>query len=75
MPSGRRLPLLSPVSSVEFFGIRCWDLLREDLAVCIMESLRNYHCVGKTIEIVSGGKKIKEAIGYVVGGQSMPAIL
>jgi uncharacterized protein YbjT (DUF2867 family) len=50
-------------------------LPREDLAVCIMESLRNYHCVGKTIEIVSGGKKIKEAIGYAVGGQSMPAIL
>ena len=50
-------------------------LPREDLADCIIESMRNYHCVGKTVEIVSGGKKIKEAIGEAVGGQAMPAIL
>ena len=50
-------------------------LPREDLAVCIMEAMRNYNCVGKTVEIVSGGKKIKDAIGDAVGGQSMPAIL
>jgi hypothetical protein len=31
--------------------------------------------VGKTVEIVSGGKKIKDALGDAVGGQAMPAIL
>jgi len=50
-------------------------LPREDLADCIIESLRNYNCVGKTIEIVSGGRKIKDAIADAVGGGSMPAIL
>ena len=50
-------------------------LPREDLAVCIMEAMRNYNCVGKTVEIVSGGKKIKDALGDAVGGQAMPAIL
>jgi len=50
-------------------------LPREDLAVCIMEAMRNYNCLGKTVEIVSGGKKIRDAIGDAVGGQSMPAIL
>ena len=50
-------------------------LPREDLAWCIIEAMRNYNCVGKTVEIVSGGKKIKNAIGDAVGGQAMPAIL
>ena len=50
-------------------------LPRDDLADCMIESLRNYNCIGKTIEIVSGGRKIKDAIADAVGGGSMPAIL
>jgi len=50
-------------------------LPREDLADCIIESLRNYNCVGKTIEIVTGGKKIKDAIAFAAGGDAQPAIL
>jgi len=50
-------------------------LPREDLADCIIETLRNYNCYGKTIEIVSGGKKIRDAIADAFGGASMPAIL
>ena len=50
-------------------------LPREDLADCILESVRNYNCVGKTVEIISGGKKIKDAIADAVGGQAQPVIL
>ncbi|MEK9773071.1 MAG: SDR family oxidoreductase [Opitutae bacterium] len=50
-------------------------LPREDLADCIVESLRNYNCVGKTVEIVSGGKKIKDAIASAVGGEAHPPVL
>ncbi len=50
-------------------------LPREDLADCILEAMRNYNCVGKTVEIVSGGKKIKDAIAGAVGGQASPPVL
>ena len=50
-------------------------LPREDLADCIIESIRNYNCVGKTIELISGGKKIKDAIAGAVGGAAMPPVL
>ena len=50
-------------------------LPREDLADCIIETLRNYNCVGKTIEIVSGGKIIKDAIAQAVGGAALPPVL
>ena len=50
-------------------------LPREDLVECIVESMRNYDCVGKTIEIVSVGKKIKDAIAAAVGGAALPPVL
>ena len=50
-------------------------LPREDLADCIIEALRNYNCVGKTIELISGGKKIKDAIAGAVGGAALPPVL
>jgi len=50
-------------------------LPREDLADCIIEALRNYNCVGKTIELVSGGKKIKQAIATAAGGDALPPVL
>jgi len=50
-------------------------LPREDLVDCILESMRNFNCVGKTIEIVSGGKKIKDAIAAAVGGAALPPVL
>jgi len=37
--------------------------------------MRNFNCVGKTIEIVSGGKKIKDAIAAAVGGAALPPVL
>jgi uncharacterized protein YbjT (DUF2867 family) len=50
-------------------------LPREDLVDCILESMLNFNCVGKTIEIVSGGKKIKDAIAAAVGGAALPPVL
>ncbi len=50
-------------------------LPREDLADCIIESMRNFNCVGKTIEIVSGGKPIARAIADASGGESLPPVL
>ena len=49
-------------------------LPREDLVDCIIQSLRNFHTLDKTIEIVSGGDKIKDAIVKVVGGGDLPPI-
>jgi len=50
-------------------------LPREDLAVCIIETLRNFYTLGKTIEIVSGADKIKDATVEVAGGGDLPPIL
>ena len=47
---------------------------REDLASAIIETLRNYMTVGKTIELVSGSEKIKPALAEVVGGGDLPPI-
>lgn len=47
---------------------------REDLASAIIETLRNYMTVGKTIELVSGSEKIKSALAEVVGGGDLPPI-
>mgnify|MGYP005634652201 FL=1 len=49
-------------------------LPREDLVGCVIECIRNFHTLGKTIEIISGGVKIKEAIIQVVGGGNLPPI-
>ena len=47
---------------------------REDLAAVIVETLRNYMTFGKTIELISGSKKIKPALAEVVGGGDIPPI-
>lgn len=47
---------------------------REDLAAVIVETLRNYMTFGKTIELISGSKKIKPALAEVVGGGDLPPI-
>ena len=47
---------------------------REDLAAVIVETLRNYMTIGKTIELISGSKKIKSALAEVVGGGDLPPI-
>lgn len=47
---------------------------REDLAAVIVETLRNYMTIGKTIELISGSKKIKPALAEVVGGGDLPPI-
>ena len=47
---------------------------REDLASAIIETLRNFMTVGKTIELVSGSEKIKPALAEVVGGGDLPPI-
>ena len=47
-------------------------LPREDLADCIIESLKNFNSVGKTIQVVSGGQKIKEAFSGLLGGGLPP---
>ncbi len=49
-------------------------LPREDLVNCIIESIRNFHTHGKTIEIISGRDKIKDEIIRVVGGGDLPPI-
>ena len=47
---------------------------REDVASAIIETLRNYMTVGKSIELVSGSEKIKPALAEVVGGGDLPPI-
>ena len=46
----------------------------EDLVSVILETLRNYLTIGKTLEFVSGAEKIKPAIASVVGGGDLPPI-
>jgi uncharacterized protein YbjT (DUF2867 family) len=43
------------------------NLPREDLAYCIVESLRNTNSIKSSFEIVSGRKKIKDSINDLVG--------
>lgn len=47
-------------------------LPREDLAESIIECLKNYNSIGKTIQVVSGGQKVKDAIVGLVGGGLPP---
>ena len=47
---------------------------REDVADAIIECLRNYLTIGKTIQLVSGSLKIKEAIAELVGGGDLPPV-
>ena len=50
-------------------------LPREDLAQSIIEVLRNYNTVGKTIQMISGKDLIKKAIANASGGDALPPIL
>ncbi len=47
---------------------------REDVADAIIECLRNYLTIGKTIQMISGKKMTKEAIAELVGGGDLPPI-
>ena len=47
---------------------------REDVADAIIECLRNYLTIGKTIQMVSGKKMAKEAIAELVGGGDLPPV-
>ena len=47
-------------------------LPREDLAESIIECLKNFNSIGKTIQIVSGGQKVKDAIVGLIGGGLPP---
>ena len=47
-------------------------LPREDLADSIIECLQNFNSIGKTIQIVSGSQKVKDAIVGLVGGGLPP---
>ena len=49
-------------------------LPREDLASAIIETLRNFMTVGKTIELIAGSELIKPALAEVVGGGDLPPI-
>ena len=49
-------------------------LPREDLADCIVETLRNFLTLGKTIQLVAGKDKVKDAIAGVSGGGGLPPI-
>ncbi len=47
-------------------------LPREDLAECIIECLRNINSIGRSIQIVSGAKRTKEALADLIGGVLPP---
>ena len=49
-------------------------IAREDVADAIIECLRNYLTIGKTIQMVSGKKMAKEAIAELVGGGDLPPV-
>ena len=50
-------------------------LARDDLAQSIIETLLNYNTTGKTIQMISGQDKIKDALARVSGGDALPPIL
>jgi uncharacterized protein YbjT (DUF2867 family) len=50
-------------------------LPREDLTQSVIETLRNYNTIGKTIQMISGKDKIKDALAKVSGGGPLPPIL
>jgi uncharacterized protein YbjT (DUF2867 family) len=47
-------------------------LPREDLVDCIIECLKNFNSIGKTFQVVSGGKKVKDAFISLIGGGLPP---
>lgn len=50
-------------------------LARDDLAQSIIESLRNFNTIGKSIQIISGKDPIKSAIAKASGGEALPPVL
>jgi len=50
-------------------------LPREDLSQCIIEVLRNYNTMGKTIQMITGKDPIKNALANASGGEALPPIL
>lgn len=57
-------------------SLECHGTLpREDLSRCVIEVLRNYNSVGKTIQVISGQESIKSAIADATGGAALPPIL
>lgn len=47
-------------------------LPREDLVDCIIECLKNFNSISQTIQIVSGGQKVKDALIDLIGGGLPP---
>ena len=47
-------------------------LPREDLVDSIIECLKNWNSIGKTLQIVSGGQKVRDALIGVIGGGLPP---
>jgi uncharacterized protein YbjT (DUF2867 family) len=47
-------------------------LPREDLVDLIIECLKNWNSIGKTLQIVSGGQKVRDALIGVIGGGLPP---
>ena len=50
-------------------------LPREDLSQGIIEVLRNYNSLNKTIQMISGKDPIKKAVAKASGGDALPPIL
>jgi len=67
-------PGSAKIQAAESLG-RHGTLPREDLSRCVIEVLRNYNSVGKTIQIISGQESIKSAIADATGGAALPPIL
>ncbi len=65
--------LYDDLSAEENLGFHGY-LPRDDLADCIVETLRNFLTLGKTIQLVAGKDKVKDAIAGVVGGGDLPPI-
>ena len=47
-------------------------LPREDLVDSIIECLKNWNSIGKTLQIVSGGQKVRDALIELIGGGLPP---
>ena len=57
-----------PVQGSDFRKFEAFmGICLEDLADCIVESLRNLNSISRTIQIVSGGQKTKDAFSELLG--------
>lgn len=62
------------IAAAERLGCR-GTLPREDLSQGIIEVLRNYNSLNKTIQMISGKDPIKKAVAKASGGDALPPIL